>query len=54
MKDKDLERHLKEWTSYQEELKGEISSAKTETQRILWLKERLKSLDRLLTSNGAS
>ena len=47
MKDKDVERHFKEWSEYKELLENYIKIAKEKPQ-LDWAKERLKSVERLI------
>jgi hypothetical protein len=51
LKDKDLAQHIEEWSSYKELLEDYIKNG-TNKETLEWAKQRLKSVDNLLTMNG--
>jgi plasmid rolling circle replication initiator protein Rep len=51
MTDKSLEQHIEEWSAYRELLKKYLETTK-DSQTKEWTKERLKSLNSLLSNAG--
>jgi hypothetical protein len=51
LKDKDLELHIKEWSSYKQLLEDYIESGSNK-ETLEWAKQRLKSVNNLLIING--